>query len=225
MPIKTIILRTIILYFVLLVTLRIMGKRELGQLSPFDFVVSILIAELAAIPMEDDSIPLHHGIVPIITLVLLQIVLSFASVHNETIRKWINGAPAILIKNGEIQTREMIQNRCDINDLIIHLREKDIFDIADVEFAILEPSGDLSVILKSQKRPLTPEDLGVPTGYEGLPIPLITDGVIHTKSLHEIQLDEKWLFHELEKHSIISEKDVLYACINTKGELYVAKKE
>lgn len=225
MPVRIIILRTIILYLVLLVMIRIMGKRELGQLSPFDFVVSILIAELAAIPMESEAIPLYHGIVPIVTLVLLQIALSYISVHNETIRRWINGAPAILIRNGQIQTREMVKNRCDINDLIIHLREKGIYDIGDVEFAILEPSGALSVIPRSQKRSVTPGDLGLSTEYEGLPVPLITDGIIHKESLREIQLDEKWLFHELAKHSIFTEKEVLYACLNTKGELYVAKKE
>lgn len=225
MHVGLIVIRTIILYVIMLVMVRIMGKRELGELSPFDFVVSILIAELAAIPMEDHAIPLYHGIVPIITLVTLQIALSFLSMLSESFRKLINGGPAILIKNGQIQYAEMKRNRCDINDLVIHLREKNIFDLADVEFAILEPSGELSVIVKSQKRPVTPEDLGIATEYEGLPIPLITDGKIHYLSLKEANLDEQWLYSELEKTGIISVKDVFFASLNTRGELYVAKKE
>lgn len=225
MPHGLIIVRTTILYFVLLLVMRIMGKRELGQLSPFDFVVSILLAELAAIPMQDAKIPLYHGIVPIITLVTLQIALSFMTMHSETIRKLVNGSPAILIKNGQIQHEELRRNRCNVNDLMIHLRQKDIFDAADVEYAILEPSGKLSVVPKSQKRPVTPEDLQLSTPYEGLPIPLVIDGHIHKQSLNSINLDEKWLYTELEKQGVTSVKNVLFASLNTKGELFVAKKD
>ena len=220
-----IVVRTIILYFVLLIVMRIMGKRELGQLSPFDFVVSILVAELAAIPMQDDKIPLYHGIVPIITLVSLQIGLSYITMRSEGVRRVINGSPAILIRNGQIQYEEMCKNRCNVNDLMIHLRQKNIFDAADVEFAILEPSGKLSVMPKSQHRPVTPEDLSIATNYEGLPVPLIVDGKIHKRSLKEVKLDEKWLFSELEKQGIISVNDVLFASLNTKGQLFVAPKE
>ncbi|AZR73160.1 hypothetical protein BBF96_07040 [Anoxybacter fermentans] len=220
-----IIFRTFFLYFLLLVMIRIMGKRELGQLSPFDFVVAIMIAELAAIPMEDESIPIINGILPIVILVILQILLSYLTLKNETIRRWINGSPSILIKNGKIQTKEMKKARCNINDILESLRKKNIFDISDVEFAILETSGQLSVMPKSQKRPVTPEDLGIPTSYEGLPTPLIMDGKINHKNLLEINLTEEWLRDQLRKQGVQSVEDVVFASLNTKGELFFATKE
>ncbi len=218
------IFRTAILYLFLLFMLRLMGKRELGQLSPFDFVVAILIAELAAIPMEESSIPILHGIIPIATLVFLEILLSYLTLKNESIRRLINGSPSILIRNGRIQTRELKNSRCNINDLLGHLREKNIFDLTDVEFAILEPSGKLSVILKSQKRALRPEDIGISTDYEGLPTPLIIDGIVHHDHLASIHLDEEWLKQELTSKGIVSPKEVVFASISTDGELYVALK-
>lgn len=225
MSILTIVMRTSLLYAILLIMVRIMGKRELGQLSPFDFVVAIMVAELAAIPMEDGAIPLRNGIVPIITLVVLQITLSYLVLKNEWIRKLVNGTPTVVIKNGVIQIKEMRKSRCTMNDLLASLREKGIYDMADVEFAVLEASGHLTVIPKSQKRPVTPRDLHLNTPYEGLPTPLIVDGNIHHDKLEEINLNEEWLMGELEKQGIISVKDVIFASINTYGDVYVAKKE
>ncbi len=225
MRIQTIVIRTIILYFFMLIMLRIMGKRELGQLSPFDFVVSIMIAELTVIPMEDSSIPLHHGIVPIVTLVILQIGLSFLTLHSETFRRWANGKPNIVIHNGAIQTTEMEKARLNMNDLLAHLRREGIFDVQDVEFAILETSGELSVLPKSQKRPVTPEDMFLETEYEGLSMPLIIDGNIQHENLFQMNLDEDWLYGEMKKQGIRSVKDVLFGSINTKGEVFLAEKE
>lgn len=225
MNILTIVTRTAILYGVLLIIVRIMGKRELGQLSPFDFVVAIMVAELAAIPMEDGAIPLRNGIVPIFTLMVLQISLSYLVLKNEWIRKLVNGTPTIVVKNGVIQTTELRKSRCTMNDLLASLREKGIYDFADVEFAVLETSGHLTVIPKSQKRPVTPRDLQLSTPYEGLPTQLIVDGNIHHDNLEEINLDEEWLLSELKKQGVNSVKDVIFASINTYGDLYVAKKE
>lgn len=220
-----VIIRPIILYFYLLIMVRIMGKRELGQLSPFDFVVAIMIAELASIPMEDTSIPLINGVIPILILVILQIFISYLTMESTSIRRLINGAPSIVIKNGKIQTDELKKARCNINDLLESLRKKDVFEINDVEFAIMEPSGELSVIPKSQKRPITPEDMGLSTQYEGLPIPLILDGKIKYESLQEFDLDKSWLMNEMHKQGIVDVKDVMFASINTKGDLFFAKKE
>ncbi len=202
-----------------------MGKRELGKLSPFDFVVSIMIAEIAAIPMEDSDIPLHHGVVPIVTLVILQISLSFLTLHSETIRRWINGRPNIVIQNGKVQVSEMEKVRLNMNDLLAHLREKGIFDLADVEFALLESSGKLSVLPKSQKRFLTPEDMKIPTTYEGLVMPLIIDGNIQHENLFQMNLDQNWLYGKLKNLGIRSVKDLVFASINTKGEIFFAEKE
>lgn len=219
------ILRTVLLYFLLLALLRIMGKRELGQLSPFDFVVAIMIAELATIPMENLSVPLFHGIIPIFILAILEILISYLALKSQFFRKIIDGTPSIIIKNGQIQVKELKKSRFNLHDLLSYLREKAIFDIANVEFAVLERSGKLSIVLKSQKRALTPEDVSVTTDYEGLSTPLIFDGVVDEKSLKKINLDNQWLDQELAKHGFSSANDVFFASINTRGELYVTPKE
>lgn len=219
------IIRTVILYFLLLALLRIMGKRELGQLSPFDFVIAIMIAELATIPMENLSVPLLHGIIPIFVLAILEILISYVALKSPGFRKIIDGTPSIVIKNGQIQVKELKKSRFNVNDLLSSLRENDIFDITTVEFAVLERSGKLSIILKSQKRALTPEDVGVTTDYEGLSTPLIIDGVVEQKNLQKIDLDERWLVRQLNQRGFSSAEEVFFASINTRGELYVTPKD
>ncbi len=176
--------RTVVLYLAVLLAVRIMGKREVGELSAFDLVVAIMIAELAAMSMERINMPLHEGLVPIFTLVGLEILLSYLSLKSHTIRGLVDGAPSIVIANGKIVEKELRKLRYNVSDLIGQLREKDVANIADVEYAVLETSGELSVVLKSSKRPVTPEDLGLPTKYEGLPVPLIFDGHIPVSYTH-----------------------------------------
>jgi uncharacterized membrane protein YcaP (DUF421 family) len=172
--------RTLILYIIVIVVMRMMGKRQIGQLQPFELVVAIMISELAAVPMQDTRIPLINGIVPILTLLLAQIALSFISLKSTKARALICGKPSILINNGRINESVLRNEMYTLNDLLEQLRSKDVANIADVEFAILETNGQLSVIPKSQKRPVTPKDLNIPTNYEGLPLDLIIDGdVIH----------------------------------------------
>src|SRR5690554_4674471 len=148
-----------------------MGKREIGVLSAFDFVVAIMIAELVAMSMEQTDMPLHEGLVPIFTLVALEILLSYLSLKSHAIRTLVDGSPSIVIANGKIVEKELRKLRYNVSDLIGQLREKDVTNIADVQYAVLETSGELSVMLKGNKRPVTPEDLGLPTKYEGLPVP------------------------------------------------------
>ena len=219
------IIRTVILYFLLLALLRIMGKRELGQLSPFDFVIAIMIAELATIPMENLSVPLLNGIIPIFVLAILEIFISCLALKSPFFRKIIDGTPSIIIKNGQIQVKELKKSRFNLDDLLSYLREKAVFDLKTVEYAILERSGKLSIILKSQKRALTPEDVGVSTDYEGISVSLIFDGVVDQRNLEKINLDEQWLDDQLNKLGFSSAEDVFFASINTRGELYVTPKD
>lgn len=217
--------RTAFLYLSVLVAIRIMGKREVGQLSAFDLVVAIMIAELAAMSMENIDMPLHEGLIPIFTLVALEIMLSFLSLKSHTIRGIVDGVPSIVIANGKILEKELRKLRYNVSDLLGQLREKDVANISDVQYAVLETSGELSVLLKADKRPVTPKDLGLPTKYEGMPTPLVFDGHIHFKNLRGLHLDRDWLLGEVRKQGLEKIEDVLFASLDTDGNLYVSEKE
>ncbi|MCL4463505.1 MAG: DUF421 domain-containing protein [Firmicutes bacterium] len=221
----TLFYRTAILYLAVLLSIRIMGKREVGQLSAFDLVVAIMIAELGAVAIEQVDMPMYLGLVPIATLVVLEIFLSFLSMKSHTIRGIVDGSPSIVIANGKIIEKELRKLRYNISDLLGQLREKDVVNIADVQYAVLETSGELSILLKAAKRPVTTGDLGLPVKYEGMPTPLIFDGHIHFKNLRRLQLDEQWLLVELRKQGLAGIKDVLFASLDTNGDLFVSEKE
>ena len=208
----------------ILVGMRLMGKREIGELTPIDLVVSLMIAELGVLIIEDKSIGLFKGVIPISTLVGVEILVSYLSLKSDLIRKLVNGTPAVLIKNGEVIKEEMRKNRYTTHDLLTQLREKEVFNISDVEFAVLETSGELTVIPKSQKRSLTPEDLGLDTDYEGLPVVLVEDGKINQAALENVSLDKKWLIEELKKRKIDDISEVLILALETDGNLYLSTK-
>lgn len=215
-----IVLRTLILFIVTVIFLRLMGKRQIAQLQPYELVIIIMISELAAIPMEDTSIPLLAGLIPIFVLFVAQVTLAFISLKSVKSREIICGKPSILVENSQIVEEELRRIRYNLNDLLEQMRAKNAPNIADVEYAILETSGDLSVIFKSQKRPVTPEDLNIPTNYEGLPINLIIDGYVNEKNLSRINLSVDWLQTELSKFGINNVQDVLFASLDTEGRLY-----
>ncbi|OCL26621.1 hypothetical protein U472_11605 [Orenia metallireducens] len=218
------LLRTIFVYFLTLGALRLMGKREVGELTPFDLVVSLMIAELGVIVIEQRNTNLIDAVIPLVTLASIELIVSYLSLKNSTIRRLINGTPSILIRNGKIDETEMRKSRYSIHDLLMQLHENSIFNPSDVEFAILETSGDLTVIPKSQHRGLTPNDLGIATKYEGIPTLLITDGEINYNGLDKVNLDEAWLLKELKKRGIEDFKDVMLAVLETDGELYTSIK-
>lgn len=224
MGIGTAIGRTLTFYAVLLLLLRIMGKREIAALSPFDLVVTIMIAELAALPMENPDITLLDALVPILTLTLAEIVVSYVTLKSETVRLLFTGTPSIIIRGGEIIESEMRRVRYNLSDLMLQLRLKGVSNIADVEVAILETNGELSVIPKSQRRPLVPADLDVKTDYEGLPLVLVVDGVVNKSNLRQASLDDQWLTARLQERGIESVEEVLLASLDTVGRLFVQRK-
>lgn len=217
--------RTLLIYFLLIVLMRIMGKREMGQLSAIDFVVAIVIAELAAIPITNTDVPLIYGVLPIAILTLAQVGLSILCLKSNAFRRIIYGIPNILIANGKIQRNEMRKARYNIDDLLTQLRERNVFNVADVEFAVLETSGELSVSLKPRKRPLSAEDLKIRNDYEGMPLTLIDDGEVNFKGLEDANLSLEWLEGELKKRNIKSVKDVFYASLSSNGEIYLVERE
>ena len=175
--------RALILYILVVIVMRIMGKRQIGQLQPFELVIAIMISELAAVPMQNTGIPLVYGIIPILTLLILQLLISYLSIKSIRFRALICGKPAILIEKGRIRESELRKEMYTLNDLLEQLRINNCPNVSDVEYAILETNGQLSVIPKSQKRPLTPEDMNIQPQAEGIVVDLIIDGRVLSNNL------------------------------------------
>ena len=167
--------RAIILYIVVLIVMRLMGKREIGQLQPFELAIAIMIADLASIPMTETGIPISNGIVPIIGLLVMHLIISTINLKSIRAREAICGKPRILIYRGKIDEQALIKERFTLNELPERLRAKDVINIGEVEYAILETSGQVKVIEKPNKRKTIPEDLGIMPEYEGLPYDLVVD--------------------------------------------------
>ncbi|HEY9061322.1 MAG TPA: DUF421 domain-containing protein [Pseudobacteroides sp.] len=217
-------IRTLILFLIVVIVMRAMGKRQIGQLQPFELAVAIMISELAAVPMQNTGIPLVNGIIPIITLLVAQITLSLISLKSIKARSIICGRPNILIENGKINEVNLRKELYTMNDLLEQLRIKGTSNISDVEYAILETNGQLSIIPKSQKRPLTPEDIKIETNYEGIPLDLVIDGDVNYNNLKKAKLDEKWLMNELNNCGINNTKDALFVSLDSSGKVYFQKK-
>ena len=203
-----IIIRTFILYWFILVILRLMGKREVGELSIFDLVVFLLIAEVAAFSLDDPRRNFFHAIVPTIVLFLIQISVSYFSLKSKKFRDVMEGEPSILIRDGIIVEKEMRKQRYNLDDLLQQLREQQIGSIQSVSYAFLEPSGNLSVFKK---------------GEEQYVFPLIIDGEIQQRHLEHIGKNEKWLLQELEQKQIMSYKKIFY-CSYENETLYIQLK-
>jgi len=201
-----------------------MGKKQVGELEPFELAITIMISELASLPMQDSRIPLLHGIVPILTLLILQNLFSLIQLKSEKIRSLINGEPSILIEKGKIDFQELKNQRFNINDLMEELRLQGYYDLENIEYAILETSGQLSIIPKTEESPVTKKDLSLQFTQERLPVTLILDGKINKKNLKLIKKDEKWLENKLKKDNISSYDELLIAILNSKGNLYYQKK-
>ncbi|UNC92235.1 YetF domain-containing protein [Candidatus Contubernalis alkaliaceticus] len=220
-----VMIRTVILYVLVFIVMRIMGKRQIGQLQPIELAVAIMISALAALPMEDISIPLINSVLPILLLLIFQVTVSTLSMKSEKLSAIFSGRPAIVIENGKIVQSELTNLRVNLNDLLEQLRISGYSNISDVEFAIMETTGQISVIPKSQKRPVTPEDLNIETQYEGLCHPLIIDGQLERKNLKNIGLTEEWLNNELKKFGIDNSKEIIFASIDPNGKLYYQRKQ
>ncbi|MGN1351938.1 MAG: DUF421 domain-containing protein [Clostridia bacterium] len=217
-------IRVIILYILVLIIMRLMGKREIGQMQPFELVIAIMIADLASIPMADIGIPLSNGIIPILALLLLQLLISIINVKSIKLRKFICGSPSILIYRGKIQEKTLKKEKITINELEERLRQNNVFSFGDVEYAILETSGQVTVIQKPNKKNLTPEDLGLNLEYEGIPYDLVIDGKVMNQNLKSIGKDYNWLKKQTEKFNIKPE-EALIVTFNGKEQIFCQAKE
>ena len=176
-----ILIRTLIIYIVVVLAIRLMGKRQIGQLQPSELVVAMMLSELASIPLENNGTPLLTGIIPVLTLLVAETTFSFLTLKSRRIRKILSGVPTIVVEKGKIQEKELERLRYNIDDLLEELRTSGFADILDVEYAIIESNGNLSVFPKSNKRAVTPDDLNICPAYEGIPYVLVIDGVINQK--------------------------------------------
>ena len=217
------LIRTIILYIIVLIVMRLMGKREIGQLQPFELAISIMIADLAAIPMSDTGIPITNGIIPILGLLVMHLLISLINLKSFKGRELICGRPTILIYRGKIDEKALKKERFTINELEERLRGNNVVNIGDVEYAILETSGQITVIQKPSKRNTIPADFGIEPDYEGIPYDLVIDGKIMKENLRKINKDEKWLRKEVGKFNINPE-DALVVTYDGKGQIFCQEK-
>ena len=219
-----IFIRTVILYVLVLFVIRCMGKREIGQMQPFELVIAIMIADLASTPMGDIGTPLIYGIIPILSLLMFHILISILNLKSIKIREIICGKPRILIYRGRIDEQAMIKENFTINELQERLRVNNINNIGDVEFAILETSGQISVVLKPEKRALCPKDLNINAEYEGIAYDLVIDGKIMTENLRKLGKDYNWLLLEVGKFNMKPE-EALIVVLNGDHSLFCQKRD
>lgn len=219
--ILVVIIRSTIAFFALLILVRLMGKQQVSELTFFDYVVGITIGSIAAtlsVAVNQNTVATLAGMA---LWTILPIFIAYLSLHNVWIRKVVEGEGTVVIENGKILEKHLAKIRLSIDDLIAQLRTQGVFNITDVEFALFESNGKLSIQKKSQKRPLTPEDLSLPTQYEGMPTNLIEDGIILVDALRSLNLSQAWLYHQLGKVNIQDIKEVSLAQLDTLGNLYV----
>ena len=215
--------RAIVLYVVVLIVMRLMGKREIGQLQPFELAISIMIADLASTPMTEIGIPLTNGIVPILGLLVMHLIISILNMKSLKVREIVCGKPRILVYRGKIDENALRKERLTINELQEKLRSKDTVTLGEVEYAILETSGEVTVIKKPEKRNTIPEDFGISPEYEGIPYDLVVDGRIMYKNLKTLGKDYEWLKKQVKKFKIKPE-DALLVTLDGKGQIFCQAK-
>ena len=219
----TLLIRTVILYFSMIFAMRMMGKKQVGELQPSELVISIAISDLASIPMQDMNQPLLSGLIPIITLMCMEVILSFISLKSRLFRNFFTGTPCILVSHGVVAEKELEKMRYNLSDLTEELRTAGYPDVRDVEFAILETTGSLNIIPVSDKRPLTPEDLNIKVPSSKLMFTVISDGELLKDSLKRAGHDVDWLLSKLKQKGIKSPKEVFFATVSGE-DLHIQKR-
>lgn len=218
----TTFIRTVILYLVIIVGVRLMGKRQVGELEPSELVLSLIIADLASVPMQDLGIPLHTGIIPILALLSMTMILSVLTMKSVRFRALLCGKPSVIIRNGQIDQKEMRRNRLTLDELLEELRNQGCTDPAKVQYAILETNGLLSVLLYSSQKPATAQQLKLNSPDTGLPVVLINDGKLMTENLEKRGHNQKWLDKQLKKYGCKGTGEVFLMTEDEAGGIYFA---
>lgn len=215
------LLRSIIVYTCVLIVVRLMGKRQIGEMQPFEFVITLIIADLACIPMAELSVPLVHGIVPIITLLIVHFLICFLSRKFQFARYLLTGKPAIVISPKGINYRELKELNMTLDDLIELMRGCDVFKIEEIAYAILETNGNLCVIKKSLSEPVTREDMKVKVSQSALPMNIIMDGKLMKENIATAEIDEKFILKCLSKANLSKYKEVLLMTLDNNGDVFI----
>ena len=220
-----VLVRTLVIYFALLITMRLLGKRQLGEMELSEFVLAALIADLAAHPLQDIGIPLINGLVPILTLFCCEVLIAGATLKSVRLRSLFFGRPSVLILRGKVIQRELNKNRFSLDELMQELRNQGVLDISKIEYGILETDGTLNVILFPAERPATAGQLGISTSGGGYPSIVINDGRVIDTNLQKLGLDRNWLSAELKRQGRGSEKDIFLMTVNQSRKVYISVKE
>lgn len=220
----TVFFRGVVLYLILIAGIRLLGKRQLGQLEPSEVAVTMLLADLASIPMEDKSIPIYSGLIPIAAVLVMEMVLAFLSMRSIKVRKFLCGKPVILIENGRFLQDNMRKNRVTLDELISQLREKEVLDPSTVQYAILETGGNLSVFPYPQERPAAAKDANITTQSQALPITVISDGRLLEDNLKKAGKDQKWLQKVLTQNKA-AQKDTFLLTVDSNNTTVFYKKD
>ncbi|WP_186564642.1 DUF421 domain-containing protein [Lawsonibacter celer] len=217
--------RTIILYLFIIAGIRLMGKRQVGELEPSELVLALLIADLAAVPMQDFGIPLLTGIIPIFTLLCITMILSVLTMKSVKFRAIVCGRPSIIVENGKLCQQEMKKNRFTVDELMEELRMKGITDISTIKYAILETNGQISVLPYTNQLPVTAEQMNVTPEDVGLPLVIINDGRVLEHNLRTRGFDRNWLEKQLAQRKIRHSKDVFLLTVDEQNRVYFVAKE
>lgn len=219
------IIRTLILYGAIVVSLRIMGKRQIGELEPAELVVAVLISDLAAHPLQDIGTPLLYGLIPVLTLLCCEVLISAGVVKSIKFRAFICGKPNVVIQQGRIIQQEMKRNRVTLDELSEQLRKKNIVDISAVKYGILETDGTLSTVLYTDQAPLTPKQMKLQTDDVGYPVIVINNGRVIADNLQKMGFNEIWLRNQLNDRNIGEPKDVYLMTVDESSRIYYAVKD
>lgn len=218
--------RTVILYFLIMIGMRLLGKRQIGELEPSELVLTMMISDLATVPMQDFGIPLLAGVIPIVTLLALAMLLSQLSLHSLRFRALVCGTPAVLIRDGRLQQETMRKNRYTLDELLEELRGQGIANIEDVKYAVLENSGQLSVLPWTRQQPPTVSQLGLDAEDDvTLPVVLVNDGRVLRKNLAACGKDEQWLLKTLRKKNLSSPREVFLLTLDERQQVTCVRKE
>ena len=217
--------RTVVLYTMLILAVRIMGKRQIGQMEPSECVVAMLVADLAAIPMQNNAIPLVNGLVPMLVVMGLELILSHLSLKSIRLRKMLCGKPVILIDNGKIVQENLRRTQVTLDELSGHLREKDVLDVQTVQYAILETNGNLSVFPYPAEQPATAKDAKVKASRQYLPVTVVSDGKLLPENLKRAKKDGAWLRKVLLERNATLEGTYLLTVDDGNHVYYIPKEE
>ncbi len=218
-------IRTLIVFLCIYLSLRLMGKRQLGELEPSELVVAVLISDLAAHPLQDIGIPLINGLVPVAILLSCELIISWLNMKSSRFRSLCFGTPSVLLRNGKIMEKELKKNRFTLDELCEELRSRGVTDLSSVRCAVLETDGTLSVLLRASEQPVTPSQLGIRVPDGGLPVTIISDGKPAQNNLRLLGRDEAWLLRELSLRGFSSPDQVLYMTVDELDRIYLIPRE